>query len=382
MVKKSLAVAILFISAGSLAHANTFNGKTMAMSDAGVATSSYLEGLNLNPAALANFEANDDFNLHLNIGALGSDEDDLLDNAEDLADLLDVFGNVTPTVADVNNVISHLRALEGSAAVVEVGGGIYANIPNRLVSVGFFAKTNLSVGVMADVDQADIAVLEGIANLSQLTPIDSDQLNSSVTAMGASITEVGLTFARRHGNISYGFSPKYQRLDVIDYRAHVSSFDEDDFDADEYTTEESNFNFDLGIQAEFGNWQLGAVLANALKQEYESVHGREVTIEPRLTVGAGYRNSWLTAALDVDANSTPNLITREESRFARAGVEVNAFGWAQLRLGYKTDMESVLDDTVSVGLGFSPFGVINVDLSAVKGDNDTVGGALQIGFSF
>lgn len=382
MVKKSLAVAILFISAGSLAHANTFNGKTMAMSDAGVATSSYLEGLNLNPAALANFEANDDFNLHLNVGALGSDEDDLLDNAEDLADLLDVFGNVTPTVADVNNVINHLRALEGSAAVVEVGGGIYANIPNRLVSVGFFAKTNLSVGVMADVDQADIAVLEGIANLSQLTPIDSDQLNSSVTAMGASITEVGLTFARRHGNISYGFSPKYQRLDVIDYRAHVSSFDEDDFDADEYTTEESNFNFDLGIQAEFGNWQLGAVLANALKQEYESVHGREVTIEPRLTVGAGYRNSWLTAALDVDANSTPNLITREESRFARAGVEVNAFGWAQLRLGYKTDMESVLDDTVSVGLGFSPFGVINVDLSAVKGDNDTVGGALQIGFSF
>lgn len=382
MVKKSLAAAILFISAGSLAHANTFNGKTMAMSDAGVATSSYLEGLNLNPAALANFEANDDFNLHLNVGALGSDEDDLLDNAEDLADLLDVFGNVTPTVADVNNVINHLRALEGSAAVVEVGGGIYANIPNRLVSVGFFAKTNLSVGVMADVDQADIAVLEGIANLSQLTPIDSDQLNSSVTAMGASITEVGLTFARRHGNISYGFSPKYQRLDVIDYRAHVSSFDEDDFDADEYTTEESNFNFDLGIQAEFGNWQLGAVLANALKQEYESVHGREVTIEPRLTVGAGYRNSWLTAALDVDANSTPNLITREESRFARAGVEVNAFGWAQLRLGYKTDMESVLDDTVSVGLGFSPFGVINVDLSAVKGDNDTVGGALQIGFSF
>lgn len=382
MVKKSLAVAILFISAGSLAHANTFNGKTMAMSDAGVATSSYLEGLNLNPAALANFEANDDFNLHLNVGALGSDEDDLLDNAEDLADLLDVFGNVTPTVADVNNVINHLRALEGSAAVVEVGGGIYANIPNRLVSVGFFAKTNLSVGVMADVDQADIAVLEGIANLSQLTPIDSDQLNSSVTAMGASITEVGLTFARRHGNISYGFSPKYQRLDVIDYRAHVSSFDEDDFDADEYTTEESNFNFDLGIQAEFGNWQLGAVLANALKQEYESVHGREVIIEPRLTVGAGYRNSWLTAALDVDANSTPNLITREESRFARAGVEVNAFGWAQLRLGYKTDMESVLDDTVSVGLGFSPFGVINVDLSAVKGDNDTVGGALQIGFSF
>src|SRR5690606_29252212 len=113
MIKKSLATAILFVSAGSLAQANTFNGKTMAMSDAGVATSSYLEGLNLNPAALANFESNDDFNLHLNIGAVGSDEDDLLDNAEDLADLFDTFGDVIPTVNDVYQVIDYLESLKG-----------------------------------------------------------------------------------------------------------------------------------------------------------------------------------------------------------------------------------------------------------------------------
>lgn len=382
MVKKSLAAGILFVGAASAAQANTFNGKTMAMSDAGVATSSYLEGLNLNPAALANFEANDDFNLHLNAGAVGSDEDDLLDNAEDLVDLLDALGKTDPTVADVHNVIDHLQALEGSVAMAEAGGGLYANIPNRFLSLGLFAKTRVAVGVMAEVDQGDIAVLESIANLGHLAPIHTDQLNSSVTAMGAAVSEVGISFARRHGNISFGISPKYQRVDIIDYHANVKDFDKDDFDEDHFTTDESNFNVDLGVQAELGNWQLGAVLVNAIEHEYESVSGRELTIEPRLTVGTGYRNSWFTAAVDVDANATPNLITREESRFARAGVEMDAFGWAQLRFGYRADLEDVLEDTVSVGLGFSPFGVINVDLSAMKGDNDTVGAALQVGFSF
>lgn len=382
MAKKSLAAAVLFLSAGSLAHANTFNGKTMAMSDAGVATSSYLEGMNLNPAALANFEANDDFDLHLNLGALLSDEDDLLDNAEDLADLVDAIDRSIPAVADVHKAIKYLRALEGATAVLEAGGGLYANIPTQVLSVGVFARTNLSLGAAAEVDRQDIARLEDIANLTNPTPLDADDFKSSVTAFGASVTEVGVTFARRQGNISYGISPKYQRIDVIDYRARVSTFDEDDLDANEYTRDDSGFNLDLGIQAELGNWQLGAVLFNAIEQDYKSVNGRKITIEPRLTVGAGYRNSWFTAALDVDANSTANLITPEESRFARAGIEMNAFGRAQLRFGYKKDLESVLEDTVSVGIGFSPFGVVNVDLSAVKGDHDTVGGALQIGFSF
>ncbi|MGQ9426594.1 conjugal transfer protein TraF [Gilvimarinus sp. F26214L] len=380
MVKKTLAASILLIATGSFAQANTFNGKTTAMSDTGVATSSYLEGMNLNPAALATFEGNDDFNLHLNGGALGSDEDDLLDNAEDLTDALDRLDGQLIGQAEVDEVIFQLREISGKTAVVEAGAGLYMNIPTNLISVGLFGRSQMSVGVISQVDEGDIALLENA--VGSMTPFDSDDLNSSVMALGAMVTEAGLTFARQVGPVSVGVTPKHQKVEIIEYVAHVNNFDEDDFDADDYLTEDSNFNVDLGLQAAFGNWQLGATLANALEEDYESISGRIVTIEPRVTVGAGYRNSWLTAALDVDANSTANLITREESRFARVGIEMDAFGWAQLRFGYKSDLESVLDDTVSVGLGLSPFGVINLDIAAVSGENDTVGAALQLGFSF
>lgn len=386
MIKKSLAVAILIASSGTqslathAAQTSTFNGKTMAMSDAGVATSNYLEGLNLNPAALANIEDRDNFNFHINAGALASDEDELLDNAEKLSDLLDGIHNMVPSAQYVDDLIAQLNAISGTAATVEAGGGVYMNIPTGLVSLGLFGKSTLSAGVIADVDQNDIDLLQNAVDTA--TPFDTEQLNSSVTAIGALVTEVGLTFARGDGAISYGITPKHQRVEVIDYSARMDNFDEDDFDADEFTTEDSGFNVDLGVQRQVGNWRMGATLANAIGQEYESVAGREIKIEPRLTLGGGYRNAWLTAAVDVDANSTPNLITQEESQFARVGVELNAWGWAQLRMGYKSDMESVLDDTVSVGLGFSPFGVLNLDISAVSGENDTAGAALQLGFSF
>jgi hypothetical protein len=379
-VKKSLALAIVLASTGTLANASTFNGKTMAMSDTGVATSDYLEGLNLNPAALANFGDSDDFNFHINAGALGADEDDLLDNAEQLVDMLDVVDGFIPSIDYVNDLVAQLQAINGKAAVVDAGGGLYMNIPTGLVSLGLTARTSLTAGVMANVDEADIDYLENAAN--NLTPVDAALLNSSINAIGAAVTDTGLTFARRFGVVSVGVTPKYQTVEIIDYTANVDSFDEDDLDADDYTTEDSNFNLDLGVQGQFGSWRLGATLSNALEQDYQSIDGREVTIEPLLTVGGGYRNGWFTAALDVDANSTPNLITSEESRFARAGMELNAWGWLQLRAGYKKDLESVFEDTVSVGVGFSPFGVLNVDLAAVSGDDDTKGAALQLGFSF
>lgn len=380
MLKKSLAIGACLIGTAGLAQANTFNGKTMAMSDTGVATSNHLEGLNLNPAALANFADSDDFNMHINLGALGSDENDLLDNADDLADLLDGIDGAVPTVGTVDAIAARLEAMQGTAAIVEAGGGLYMTIPSDLISIGLSANTKLAAGVIANVDQNDIDMLQNAAD--NMVPFDTDLMSSSVNAMGALISEVGLTFARRQGAISYGITPKYQQIEIIDYSARVNNFDEDDFDADEYTTEDSGFNIDLGVQGQFGAWLVGASLTNAIEQNYESISGREVNIEPQLTLGGGYRNDWFTAAVDVDANSTPDLVTSQESRFARAGIEFDAWGWAQLRMGYKSDMESVRSDTVSVGIGLSPFGVLNLDISAVTGDDDTAGAALQLGFSF
>lgn len=391
--KICLGACLLTAIGATTAQSSTYNGKTTAMSDAGVATSNYLEGMDLNPAALATFADNDDFNLRLNLGAVASDEDELLDNAQDLADLLDEAEMLGENARTANELIVALEAINGNRADVNGGGGLYMNIPTRWASVGLYGKTELTVDVLADVADSDIAFLQEIvdrtadpsywADPNQMPePFDSSNLDSAIIATGAAVTELGLTIAKTSGNIAYGVTLKNQQVEVIEYIAKVGAYDEDDFEADDYTTEDSNLNVDLGIQAGYGNWLVGATVANAIKGEYQSISGREIVVEPRITLGGGYRNGWFTLAVDLDATAVPNLVNREESQLARIGLEMNAWGWAQLRAGYKTDLESAMGDTASVGIGFSPFGILNLDVSAVQGENDNVGAALQLGFSF
>lgn len=376
----TLGVTLVLSLASTLATANTFNGKVTGMSDAGIATSGYPEGLILNPAAAANPDDARDVNLQLNLGAIGADEDDLLDRADTLSQRLAQFDGQVPDMQRVADLVERFRAVSGDHATIAAGGGLYLSVPTRMATISAFVRTDLALDVVANTRDSDLELIAQAFATS--TPLDTRDLESSVFATGTSLTEGGLSFARSNGDLSYGATVKYQRVDLIDYRVRIDNFDEDDFDADEYRTDDNGFNLDLGVQQAFGNWRLGATVTNAIKADYASISGRQVSIEPRVTVGSGYRNSWFTAALDVDANAAANRITGEDSQFARTGVEFAMWNWAQLRLGYQTDMKSAIQDTASLGLGLSPFGVINMDLAVIAGDDETTGVVFQLGLSF
>ncbi|MEX0739725.1 MAG: conjugal transfer protein TraF [Pseudohongiella sp.] len=376
----TFSVTLAFSLASSLATANTFNGKATGMSDAGIATTDYLQGLILNPAAPANLDDSQDFSLHLTLGAIGSDEDDLIDGAETLSQRLEQFDGQVPDMQRVAELAERFRAISGSHATVEAGGGLYMSVPTRMATISAFVRTDLAIDVVANTNENDLGRIAQV--LATSIPLDTRDLESSVFATGTSLTEGGLSFARSNGDFSYGATVKYQRVDLIEYQARIDNFDDNNFDADEFRTDDNGFNLDLGVQQAFGNWRVGATVTNAIKADYATISGRQVSIEPRVALGGGYRNGWLTAALDLDANAAANRITGEDSQFGRIGIEFDMWDWAQLRLGYKTDMKSAIHDTASVGLGFSPFGVINVDIAAVAGDKDTVGAVLQLGLSF
>ncbi|MEX1198722.1 MAG: conjugal transfer protein TraF [Pseudohongiellaceae bacterium] len=380
--KTAFSTSLLAIACASpFAAASTpFNGQTTALSGAGIATSEYSEGLVLNPAAPGRFRAEQDFNLHLNLGLEAADQDDLLDSAETLSDTLDRIEGQVPDTQTVEDVIGQLQAISGKRANVRTGGGLYASIPTESVTISAFARTDMALGVVATTSDNDIALLRAAAEDG--VPFDTANLDSSVLATGAALSEGGIGFARENGDLSYGATLKIQRVDVIEYRARIDNFDEDNFDASEYRTDDTAFNLDLGVQRRYGDWQFGAVLTDAFRKEHRSVSGREVVIEPRFAVGGGYRSGWFTAALDLDVNAAPNRVTGEDSQFARVGIELDAWDWAQLRFGYRSDIQSALADTVSAGIGLSPFGVMNMDLAVVAGENDTVGVTVQAGLSF
>ena len=63
------------------------------------------------------------------------------------------------------------------------------------------------------------------------------------------------------------------------------------------------------------------------------------------------------------------------------GLEYDAFGWLQLRGGYSVDLEDTQPELLHVGLGFSPFGVVRIDIVGLLGE-DSAGAGLQLFLTF
>lgn len=363
------------------AHADVFNARTSAMGGIGLAGTDFKNAAMINPALVARYNEADDFALNLNVGVLGSDQDELLDNAEDLDDLIDELEGRDVTADDVQAFSDLLTELDGAIATVGAGANLQAVIPNQYVSTALFVSAAAYVGVAAAVDLGDID------NIIEGQPLDGDLLDTSITATGALVTEYGLAFGKvfNIGNraVSVGVAPKMQDVETIAYEAVLGEYDSDDFDSDEYTRDDSNFNIDVGAQLPLSeSVAVGAALKNALKQDYELATGDELSIEPQLQAGVAYTNSWFMAGLDLDLNAVEDLSGRGDAQRARLGVEFDAFDWVQLRLGYVHDLEDTLDDTITAGIGLSPFGVANLDIAAIYGENDTYGAVLQLGMNF
>ncbi|CSB39989.1 TraF protein [Vibrio cholerae] len=66
----------------------------------------------------------------------------------------------------------------------------------------------------------------------------------------------------------------------------------------------------------------------------------------------------------------------------RFGVEGNAWGWAQLRAGYEVDLQNSLDNSVSVGLGVSPWDVVSLDLAGSYAGDNQFGLSANLAFTF
>lgn len=376
-------IGLVLASTGSFAL-ESHNGKLDAVSGAGIATASYSTGALINPALAASYNASDDFDIKINGGVLGSDKDEMIDNADDLDQVLDrIDSSISITQSDVDEAVALLQALDESVLTINAGGNFSLAIPNKYLSAVLYGNVSAELAGGVIVDDADLALLQ----TSVSGTLDTDTLASTVTLRGLAVQEVGLALAKsfpmkNDAAIMIGFTPKYQSVETYDYVVSAGSYEDDEFDSEQYSTDDSFFNFDVGAVYASGNFRLAASLKNALEQEITTVEGNVAQLEPLVTLGAGYTNDWFTAELDVDANAIELFSVGDDVQFARAGIEIDGWDWVQLRLGYRHDLKGTMEDTASLGIGFSPFGVVNVDVAAIAGDNDTLGASVQLGFSF
>ena len=96
---------------------------------------------------------------------------------------------------------------------------------------------------------------------------------------------------------------------------------------------------------------------NLISDEYQTVidpssgQSGVYQVDPTITVGVGYETSFMSTSVDVDLLPVKSFKRFEDSQFLRAGVELNAANWVQLRLGVRVDLEDTRENVATVGFG-------------------------------
>jgi hypothetical protein len=61
---------------------------------------------------------------------------------------------------------------------------------------------------------------------------------------------------------------------------------------------------------------------------------------------------------------------------------MDAWTWAQLRIGYQTDLEDTVEDYFTAGIGIGLFDYFHLDIAGLISGSDTYGGVIQTSFTF
>ncbi len=363
------------------ALAQQTDARGVAMGSTGVAGAKYHQASFYNPALLTRYKEDDDFALVLPaVSGHANDEHEMIDKIDELQDRLDQL-EAFPSEANAEHAKAALLALDNTQANFQVGLGLAAAVPNSKIPFALFTRGYLDANVQVDLDANDIDRLEN----------GNTNLNSAASVVAVAIVEAGVSLAYAFDldttRLSFGVSPKMQRVETFYYRTSVADFDEDNFDADEYRSKENKTNIDLGVAA---SWQNGVTVAvsarNLLSHEFTTVNVNGEAflykLNPQVTAGVNYQNSWVSVSADLDLTRHKGFGLQDQSQWAAVGVELDALDWAQLRFGYRNDLKSVQNDQISAGIGLSPFGAFRLDLAGVYGDKNDVGAALQLAFTF
>ena len=370
------------------AFAQSGSPREFAMGGTAVASADYLSAGFSNPALLTHYSDadDDDWGLMLpNVYVFASDRNNLLDSIDSFTQsfetLEDGLGGLT-TQEDLDNLAASLDALSDKHFIAGGGFGLALAIPSTSFSAAVVASTFVEADVFMNIDPDDRDRIEDAV-------LDIPSLGSEAVLLGSFRTEIGLAMAREFEfsgrTVSLGITPKIQNLEILDLvvNAELSDDLEDQIDSDNRFTDD-NINFDLGASTMISeNLRVGLAARNLMGGTFAGLSGLyNYKLDPALTTGIAYTSGPLTLAADLDLTTTTRFqeIDSDDSQFLRLGAELKS-QWAQLRAGYILDLEDNYSNMATAGIGFSPFGVMHLDLAGAVGEN-SYGGSLALSFTF
>ncbi|HFG1781156.1 TPA: conjugal transfer protein TraF [Vibrio cholerae] len=381
--KSTLAVVMaMAFSSSAFASNLLMDARGAGMGNTGVSTADYLLAPYYNPALTAVYRKNDSFGILLpSIGLRAEDKDESLKTIDDLQDSIEQFERAGVGAATQENVDQLNRYLDQLAddkpLAVTAGIGIAVALPLDAVSLNFFTR-----GYAEVIAKANVAAKSGNSANEVKTRYESSDVD--LTAFG--YTEVGLAVGKQvvlgGQTIALGVTPKVQQLRTYQDNASVKSFDLDDYDKSE--VKDNAFNLDMGAVWLIDQYRVGIVAKDLFAKDIQTQNRNNTyKLDTQIAVSGSYVSDFFIAAVDLDLTKQRRFNgDNDDTQFMRFGVEGNAWGWAQLRAGYELDLQNSLDNSVSVGLGVSPWDVVSLDLAGSYAGDNQFGLSANLAFTF
>ncbi|EOW9289694.1 TPA: conjugal transfer protein TraF [Vibrio cholerae] len=381
--KSTLAVVMaMAFSSSALASNLLMDARGAGMGNTGVSTADYLLAPYYNPALTAVYRKNDSFGILLpSIGLRAEDKDESLKTIDDLQDSIEQFERAGVGAATQENVDQLNRYLDQLAddkpLAVTAGIGIAVALPLDAVSLNFFTR-----GYAEVIAKANVAAKSGNSVNEVKTRYESSDVD--LTAFG--YTEVGLAVGKQvvlgGQTVALGVTPKVQQLRTYQDNASVKSFDLDDYDKSE--VKDNAFNLDMGAVWLIDQYRVGIVAKDLFAKDIQTQNRNNTyKLDTQIAVSGSYVSDFFIAAVDLDLTKQRRFNgDNDDTQFMRFGVEGNAWGWAQLRAGYEVDLQNSLDNSISVGLGVSPWDVVSLDLAGSYAGDNQFGLSANLAFTF
>ena len=432
-----IAVSLSLATTSALASPQAFiSSRSFAMGGTGVAIAHPSSATSANPAMMAADQHawSDDFGLTLpSINARVADEEETVDQIDDIQDAIEEFDQLASDIQNITNPTSDDAELVANSAAglrdrlvnfdkdtvrANLGLGLALAIPGKTLSVGVFTNASLTATARGELSNSDRVFLDSVVTTAQTgspndvqdvitsAPVDQNGdiiFDSQGRVLASAVGEFGISFAHaldlNNGNtLQLGISPKYVELRTFQYTESVSGFEDDDFDSDQYQTEKSGFNLDIGAAYAFGDekqWNAGILVKNLIPMKLYSAASRpllgeqvrKLELNPMATVGIAHKSAYHVVTAEIDLTKNEAFGFEDDTQWLALGAEFDAWRHAQLRAGVRhnlasnDDNEGIEEKTqFTAGLGLNLMGV-RFDLGALFSSAD-VGAALELGTSF
>ncbi|EHM2231745.1 conjugal transfer protein TraF [Salmonella bongori] len=427
-----MTIAASFFMAKQTSAANTWaEARNDAMGGTGVASAHYGSGVLLNPALLAKAKPEDNITVVLPaVGVQITDKDNLQDEINDISDKINYYDHVVDSLTPgqillnprgvlnqfqgtARDLADELEYLNGKTARANTGAGVAVSIPGQTLSVAFIAKGYAHGRVSSSIDQNDIQYLRNIQRNESIALHEAGRaallgageitkhLNSTASGRVAIVSDYGIAVAKQWvvGDVpvSIGVTPKLQKTWLYNYTTSIYHYDSSDWNSSRYRNDDTGFNIDAGLAADFGdNWTLGLSGQNLVSRDIdtkeiyitngisgETTHYKDTyQIRPLVTAGIAWHNEVLTVSADGDLTETKGFKSEGNSRYVGVGAEARPLAWLAVRAGYRADVENNDSNVFTGGLGFAPYNRVHLDLMGLYGEDETWGAGAQLTMTF